>query len=125
MAFAVRTGSNRGNFPNGIATATGCAMGDGGALSVRFNTAASGRAIIGVAGRDCFGLGNSPSGRKFSRMVCVGTSGFAPTSSLCVPANRVGSMRKAPVSFHAPARVNGGTSCDFSRVGGTANCSRG
>lgn len=113
-------------FPNGIATGMLFGLASSGTVSVGCDTAASRGAIVGVAGRSCFGLSNSPSGTTASRVLCVGTSGCAPMSDAFVAANSVVSIGRAPVSFAAPGDITRSVGqASFRRVGGKGKCSRG
>lgn len=102
-----------------------CGLASGGRFVVARRTRASGRAIVGLARRSFFGLRNTNGGSVGSRVLVVGTSGFAPISRALVPANVLRSMRKAPVSFHHPAPVKGQMGSSFRRLRFNRNCSRG
>ncbi len=126
LAVAVCSPSKSRGFPNTIATIMACALAGSGTLSVGCRTAASGGAIVGVAGRSCFGLSKGPRTPVASRLLCIGTSGCAPMSDACVAANRVIAMGSAPVSFAATGTIKRRVSgFRFMRLGGNGNCSRG
>lgn len=97
-----------------------------GTLIVRCQTAASGTAVIGLAGRNFFGLTNvtGPSPAILGGVIAVGTSFCMPVSRMSVPAKRVLGMRNAPVSFHAPRALNRQVSRGRARVIGNTKCSR-
>lgn len=125
LRLACLSGSKRRNFPNGLAYGIAFSLASSSTVSVHCDTRASHAAIIGVAGRSCFGLSNSPSGSGSSCLLAVSTSTCAPISDAFVAASRVISMRNASVSFHAPATINTHVSGSFRRLGGNGNCSRG
>lgn len=125
IRLACLSGSNRTNFPKGLGLGIACALAGSGTISVGCRTAASGPAIIGLAGRDCFGLSNIPNSRVLSRSVVVTTSACIPISRALVPANALSPMRKAPVSLHATITMNTRVSSLFSRLMENGNCSRG
>lgn len=125
LRLACLSGSNRRNFPNGVAYGIVVGLASSGTVSVGCRTRASGPAVIGVAGRSCFGLSKSTNDGT-SRLLAVSTSTCAPISDAFVADNRVMAIRNAPVSFHAPAPIKGHVgSFSFIRLGGNGNCSRG
>lgn len=126
VALAVGSPSKSTGFPKGMATAIACTLAESGTVSVGCRTAASGGAIVGVAGRSCFGLDKGPTGPTASRVLCMGTSDVAPISDAFVAAKRVVTMARAPFSFGAPGAVTPSIAgFRGRRVGFNGNFSRG
>lgn len=119
--------SKRRKFPKGLRMRVACELRRRrGTLIVRCHTAASGTAIMGLAGRKFFGLTNvtAPASAMRGGVIAVGTSFCAPVSRMSVPAKRVTGMRKAPVSFHAPRAINRHVGSTFRRLICNTKCSR-
>lgn len=125
IGLACLSGGNRRNFPKGLGYAVVVGLASSGTVSVRCRTRASGPAIMGVAGRSCFGLSKSPSGSGSSCLLALGTSCCAPISDAFVAAKRVIPIRNAPVSFELPTIVKAHVGRSFRRLECKGNVSRG
>lgn len=96
----------RNKFPNGVRLSVTCGLAGRGRVILRCATAASGPAMIGFAGRDCFGLANYAEG-ILGRVCEVCTSSVAPASSVNVPAKRLVPIINAMCSCASPRSIRG------------------